>query len=170
MNLLPVARGKRPRPNILPLSSDLSVLDKVSVDSTQVRRFPRVLQGQEVMTLGGSLGDSDLESGQKTVVWGSKLDDVKSEGMGCQRRLLSENWIPPLRHDSVYSDTFSSFQPMGEMQEFHGSLPNSILEDAQQLKVLRKQFQDQEGKIVNASGLWSTNFPNSLQEKSFVVA
>lgn len=170
VNSLPVARGKRPRPNILPLSSDLSVLDKASVDSTQVHRFPRVLQGQEVMTLGGSLGDSDLESGQKTVVWGSKLDDVKSEGMGCQRRLLSENWMPPLRHDSVYSDAFSSFQPMGEMQEFRGSLPNSILEDAQQPKVSRKQFQDQEGKIVDASGLWSTNFPNSLQEMSVTSA
>lgn len=164
VNPLPVARGKRPRPNILPSSSDLSVHDKAPVDSTQVHRFPRVLQGQEVMTLGGSLGDGELESGQKMVAWGgSKLDDVKAEGMGCQRRLVSENWMPPLRHDSLYSDTFSSFQPVGEVQEFRGSLTNSILEDGQQPKLSRKQFQDQEGKIVDGSGLWSMSFPNSLQ-------
>ena len=53
-------------------------------------------------TLGGSLGDSEMESGQKMVAWGSKLDDVKAEGMGCQRRLVSENWMSPLTHDSLY--------------------------------------------------------------------
>ncbi|KAH9329296.1 hypothetical protein KI387_001404, partial [Taxus chinensis] len=166
MNPLPVARNKRPRPNILPSTPELSVLDKASVDSSQSHRFTRVLQGQEVMTLGGSLGDSDVESGQKMVVWGPKLDDVKAEGVGCLRRFVSENWMPLQRHDSAYADSFPSFQGSCEMQELTGSFTNRTLEEAQQMKLSRKQFQDQDGKIVDSSGPWVTNFPNNLHEMS----
>eukprot|EP01018_Ginkgo_biloba_P017330 Gb_23328 [translate_table: standard] len=166
MNPLPVARNKRPRTNLLPSSPDSLVLGsgKTSVDSALVHRFPRVLQGQEVMTLGGPLGDSEVEAGQKAIVWAS--NDVKGDGMGSQRRLGSENWMPLLRPDVAYSDSFSSLQGVGEVQEFCGSFPNRILEDAQQLKLSRKQFLDQEGKVVDLPGPWSTNFSNSLQEKS----
>uniref|UniRef100_A0A0D6R037 Auxin response factor n=1 Tax=Araucaria cunninghamii TaxID=56994 RepID=A0A0D6R037_ARACU len=165
MNPLPVAKhNKRARPNILPSSSDLPVLDKGSVDSAQAHRFPRVLQGQEVMTLGGSLGDSDVESGPRMVVWGSKLEDVKAEGVGCQRRLVPENWMPLHRHDSPYADSFSSFQGIHEMQERCGPFTSRILEDAQQMKHSRKQVHDQEGNTVDSSGPWMANFPSNLHE------
>ena len=36
-----------------------------------------------------TLGDSDVDNIQKMVVWGPKLDDVKPEGVGLQKRLLS---------------------------------------------------------------------------------
>ncbi|XP_057870401.1 auxin response factor 2B isoform X2 [Cryptomeria japonica] len=165
INPLPIAKNKRPRPNILPSNPDLSVLDKASVESTQLHRFnTRVLQGQEVMTLGGSLGDSDAENVQKAVVWGPKLDDVKTEGVGSQRRLVSENWIPLQRHDSAYGDSFPSFQGISEMQELCGPYPNRIVEDPQQMKLSRKPFQDQDCKIGDSSGPWVTSFPNNLHE------
>ncbi len=61
MNTLLVDRGKRPWSVILPSSS------KLSFDFTQMCRFPWVLQGQEVMTLGEYLDDNDMESGQNIV-------------------------------------------------------------------------------------------------------
>lgn len=43
-------------------------LSKIATDSSQVHRFPRVLQGQEMRTFGGSLGDGEMESAQNPMV------------------------------------------------------------------------------------------------------
>ncbi|XP_059076943.1 auxin response factor 1-like [Cryptomeria japonica] len=143
INPLPKAKNKRSRPNVLPSKQDLSVLDKALIDSTQLQRFnTMVLQGQEVMTSGGSLDENKVDSVPRTVVWYPKLDYVETKCVFSQGRLVSVNWIPLQRHDSAYGDSFPSSQGIGEMQELCGSYTNRIAEDPQQIKFSRKPFQE----------------------------
>ncbi|XP_057824408.2 uncharacterized protein LOC131036521 [Cryptomeria japonica] len=101
-----------------------------------------VLQGQQVMSSGRSLGENNIDSVPGTVVWWPKLDDVKTKGVFSQGRLVSVNWIPLQGHDSTYGNSFPSSQGFSEMQELRGSYTNRIVEDPQQMKLSRKPFQE----------------------------
>ncbi|XP_057824431.2 auxin response factor 1-like isoform X2 [Cryptomeria japonica] len=137
------AKKKRPRPNILPSNQDLSLNDKASIDFTQLQRFDtRVLQGQDVMTLGGSLGENEVDNVPRKVVCVPKLDDVKTKVVCSQGRLTSESWIPLQRHDSVYRGCFPSFQGIGVMQELCGPYTNRIVENSQGMKVSRNPLEE----------------------------
>ncbi|XP_057824437.2 auxin response factor 1-like isoform X1 [Cryptomeria japonica] len=137
------AKKKRPRPHILPSNQDLSLLDKASIDFTQLQKFnTRVLQGQDVMTLGGSLGENEVDNVPRKVVCVPKLDDVKTKVVCSQGRLTSESWIPLQRHDSVYRGCFPSFQGIGEMQELCGPYTNRIVENSQGMKVSRNPLEE----------------------------
>eukprot|EP01018_Ginkgo_biloba_P014292 Gb_18738 [translate_table: standard] len=153
LNPLPAPRAKRPRTNMLSTSSDLILgSSKAAVDSSQAIRFPKVLQGQEMRTFGGSLGDSEVESTQKPMMWASSLDVHKQDGVGSHGKLVSENWMSQCRHDSAYSDSFSGVQGTREVQQFCGTSTNQNMQTFPALKLPMKQFPDQESRILDASG------------------
>eukprot|EP01018_Ginkgo_biloba_P011151 Gb_12414 [translate_table: standard] len=165
LNPLPIPRNKRPRANMPPFSPDLSFTgsSKASVDSMQVPRFPRVLQGQDARTFG--ISDGEVESTSNSMIRGSKLDEFKADDVGTIRRLGSENWIPPLRHQSRFIDNFSSLQGAGDMLELCGPFVNQSMEGTQQFKPPMKQFQHQEGEKLDEPG---TNLQLSTRKLSTI--
>ncbi|XP_028764564.1 auxin response factor 2 [Neltuma alba] len=110
LNPLPMPRPKRPRTNVVPLSPDSSVLtreasSKVSKDPSLASGFPRVLQGQEYPTLGGSFAESN-----ESVT----ADDEKIDMVSTSRRYESESWMSMGRHEPTYSDLLSQFGASGD--------------------------------------------------------
>lgn len=147
INPQPVPRNKRPRTNVLPSSTDVSMLGscKTSADSTTVLRYPRTMQCQDMKTTG----DGEVESIQKPILWGAKLNDTKIDcGSFTSPKLsASENWI--LLHnklESAYSDSFCGIQGNGE-----GSFSSQNAENSHHVNLPMKMFQDQESGTLDAS-------------------
>ncbi|XP_008776920.2 auxin response factor 2A-like [Phoenix dactylifera] len=149
LNPLPTPRTKRPRPNAMPSSPDSSVLtkegaNKVTADPSQVHGVPRVLQGQENMTLRSNLSDSnDSDTVQKPLMWPSSLDEDKNDD-SYQRRLGSDNWMQINRHEPTYKDMLSGFRPFGDMR---GCGKHFIEQMSTGTNRLKNYFQDQEGNV-----------------------
>lgn len=154
LNPLPAPRTKKPRPNLVSSSQELMIhgSGKTAADSSQVHRLPRVLQGQEMRTFGGSLGDSEVESSQKPLMWGSSVVDQKQDTVGSRGRLASEYWMSQCRQDTVYSDSYSVIQGARDTQQLCGPTACQNMEIFQQLKPSPKQFQDEENGIIDRSG------------------
>ncbi|XP_072999170.1 auxin response factor 4-like [Typha latifolia] len=146
VNPLPVSRVKRLRPNVLPSSPDSSVItkegvSKVNADPSQSHGIPRVLQGQEVVTLRSNLSDSNQsDAAQKPATWASSLDEDKNDTISSQRRLRSDKWMKLSRCEADYKDNVSGFRPFNN---FHGFM-QFFEETPGGLNPLRNQFQDQE--------------------------
>lgn len=154
LNPLPVPRTKKPRPNLVSSSQDLMILgaSKAAADS-QVHRFQRVLQGQEMRTFGGSLGDSEVESAQKPLIWGSGVDDIKQDGIGSRGRLTSEYWVSQCRQDTAYSDPYSGIQGARDTKQLCGPSACQNMEIFSRMKHPPKQFQDnEESGLIDRSG------------------
>ncbi|XP_010926858.2 auxin response factor 2A [Elaeis guineensis] len=168
LNPLPTPRTKRPRPNAMPSSPDSSVLTKegaikVTADASQVHGVPRVLQGQENMTLRSNLSDSnDSDTVQKPLMWRSSLDEDKNDD-SCQRRLGSDNWMQINRHEAAYKDMLSGFRPFGNM---HGFGKHFIEQISTATNPLKNHFQDQEGSInlcLDQYSLMPSNSPFNME-------
>ncbi|KAH9331692.1 hypothetical protein KI387_003800 [Taxus chinensis] len=110
----PVATRKRPRTNVLPSSADMSILGscKTSVDSSTVLRYPRGLQCQDPK----AVGDTEVESSQKPILWGSKLNDglIDSGNSGSQKLSGPQSWMPLHKHESSFSDSFYGLKGTGD--------------------------------------------------------
>ncbi|XP_051147621.1 auxin response factor 2A-like [Andrographis paniculata] len=102
LNPIPVARQKRPRSNVLPSSSESSVLtregpSRIVVDPSLPSGFPRVLQGQETQTLRATFGENESESSEK------------ADATAASRRHGSERWLPIGRPEQSFTDLLSGF-------------------------------------------------------------
>ncbi|GAY66762.1 hypothetical protein CUMW_251380 [Citrus unshiu] len=156
LNSLPMPRSKRPRSNMLPSSPDSSVLtregsSKLNVDPSSATGFSRVLQGQEFSTLRGNFAEresNESDTAEKSVVWPPSLDDEKIDVVSASRRYGSENWVPPGRHEPVYTDLLSGFGANADPS--HGF--SSPFADA---VPVRKSVLDQEGKFNLVARPWS---------------
>ncbi|KAF8400062.1 hypothetical protein HHK36_015937 [Tetracentron sinense] len=154
-NPLSMPRPKRPRAHMVPSSPDSSVLTregsfKVTVDHPSPGNgFSRVKQSQEISTLKGtSAENNESDTAQKPVVWHPSLDDQKIDIFSAQRRFGTENWLPLGRHEPTCTDLLSNFQNTNDSS--HEFCP-----PADDGNPMRKQFQDQEGKLNLLAGSWS---------------
>lgn len=169
LNPQPVPRNKRPRTNVLPSSTDLSMLGscKTSVDSTTVLRYPRTLQCQDMKTTG----DSEVESIQKPIMWGAKLNDAKVDCGGLTSQNLppgSENWMLLQRLESAFSESFCGLQGHGE-----GSFSSQNAENNRHVNLPMKMFQDQGTGTLDPSTIklqlssaWPIPFSSTMMNES----
>nr|CBA11996.1 putative auxin response factor 2 [Cabomba aquatica] len=158
LNPLPVSRTKRPRPNILPTSPDVSALTrvppKVAVDAAaQDHGFSRVLQGQEITTLRGAFAEcSESENAQKPVGQ-SHLHDKERVDASSLRKMASECWMPLVRPEHSCSGLHG---PTDDAYGFSLSFPDQSHEEA---NPVGSQLQMQ-------SGSWSMMTSPSLMRDS----
>ncbi|KAH6829425.1 auxin response factor 2 [Perilla frutescens var. hirtella] len=154
LNPVPVPRSKRPRPSVLPSSSESSVLTregpiKMSVDPAPANNgFPRVLQGQESSTLRGPFSESnELDSSEKPYLWKPSLDDEKID-VSASRRYGSDNWSPLGRPESSFTDLLSGFgSKMNSPHDF--SMPLS------KQAIPKRQTQECDPKFSLMGNIWS---------------
>ncbi|KAK9113348.1 hypothetical protein Syun_020145 [Stephania yunnanensis] len=157
-NPLPTPRPKRPRVNMLPSSSDSSVLTrdgstKVNADPSPAIGFSRVLQGQETSTLRGNCAEiNDSDTAQKPIMWLPVRDDEKMDVASSQRRYGSEDWVPLVKYEPTYADLLSSFQ--NGSGTVHGSFPHYVDSTTNSMSSLKKHFQEPEGKLSLFAGSW----------------
>lgn len=166
LNPQPVPRNKRPRTNVLPTSTDMLGSCRTSVDSTTVLRYPRTLQGQDMKTGG----ESEVESIQKPILWGAKLNESKLDCGGLASQKLpsgSENWMVIHRLEPAFSESFGGLQGHGE-----GSLSQNA-EIARHVNHPMKMFQDHENGALDASTIklqlsnaWPLPFSSSMMNES----
>lgn len=166
LNPQPVPRNKRPRTHVLPTSTDMLGSCRTSVDSTTVLRYPLTLQGQDMKTGG----DSEVESIQKPILWGAKLNDAKLDSGGLASQKLptgSENWMVIHRLEPAFSDSFGGLQGHGE-----GSLSQNA-ENTRHINFPMKMFQDHETGALDASTIklqlsnaWQIPFSSSMMNES----
>ncbi|GLJ15828.1 hypothetical protein SUGI_0261020 [Cryptomeria japonica] len=153
LHALQAPRTKKPRTNLSSSTTDLIMpgLSKTALDSAH--RYPGVLQGQEMRTIAGSFVDSEVESNQRPLIWGSMEDDIKQDGGVSRGRLASEHWMLQYRQDLAYADSFSGIQGGRDVQKF--SIPSVVqnMERFQGVKMAQNQFQDQESGIPNHPGM-----------------
>eukprot|EP00262_Sarcandra_glabra_P003007 TRINITY_DN13442_c0_g2_i1.p1 TRINITY_DN13442_c0_g2~~TRINITY_DN13442_c0_g2_i1.p1 ORF type:complete len:769 (+),score=140.38 TRINITY_DN13442_c0_g2_i1:759-3065(+) len=159
LNPLPMPRPKRPRANVVPSSPDSSVLtregpSKVTIDPSHAHEFSRVLQGQEIMTLRSTFVDTnESDTAQKPIMWPASQDEEKIDVISVQRKLGSENWLPPpMRHEPTYTDLLSGFRTPSDPHTFCSPFSDQTPDDPNHSK---KYFQDQEGKFNLLSRPWS---------------
>ncbi|KAG1331599.1 auxin response factor 23 [Cocos nucifera] len=163
INPLPMPRPKRPRSNVMPCSPDSSVLtkeaaSKVNIDPSHSHGTPRVLQGQEVMTLRSSFAEnSKSDTVQKPIMWSSSCDEEKTD-ISVQRRLGSEKWMQMVRHEPNYMDLLSGFWPTHDSHGFNSTLFEKNPGDPH---LLKSYFQDPEGSRNLLPGQLSLMPPNS---------
>ncbi|KAK9104026.1 hypothetical protein Scep_020870 [Stephania cephalantha] len=157
-NPLPTPRPKRPRVNMLPSSSDSSVLTrdgstKVNADPSPAIGFSRVLQGQETSTLRGNCAEiNESDTAQKPIMWLPVRDDEKMDVASSQRRYGSEDWVPLVKYEPTYADLLSSFQ--NGSGTAHGSFPPYVDSTTNSTSSLKKHFQEPEGKLSLFAGSW----------------
>ncbi|XP_010929664.1 auxin response factor 23 [Elaeis guineensis] len=162
MNPPPVPRPKRPRSNIMPCSPDSSILMKeaackVTVDPSHSHGTPRVLQGQELMTLRSSFADdNESDNAQKPIMWSSSHDEEKTDA-SVQRRMRSEKWRQMVRHEPTYADLLSGYRP----HDSHGFSSTLFEQNPGEAYLLKSHFQDTEGRHNVLPGQWSLMPPNS---------
>ncbi|CAI9753589.1 unnamed protein product [Fraxinus pennsylvanica] len=154
LNPIPVPRPKRPRSNVLPVSSDSSVLTredlaKMTVDPSPASGFPRVLQSQELSTLKGTFAESnESDSSEKPMLWPPSLDDEMIEHVSSSRRCGLDKWLPLGRPESSFTDLLSGFGSQNNLShEF--SLPSG------NTAVSKRQVQEREGKFRLIGNAWS---------------
>ncbi|KAJ6809966.1 auxin response factor 2-like [Iris pallida] len=160
LNPLPVSRPKRPRSNVIPSSPDSSVLTKevasnAPPDPSLAHGVPRVLQGQEIMTLRSNIAENEPDTAQKPTMWTSSRDEDK-HSFSVQRRLGSQNWLQMSRQETTYTDMMSGFRTHGDPHGFYSSFYERDGDTT-----LNGHFQDQEGKINMVPDGWSQMPPSS---------
>ncbi|KAI8544084.1 hypothetical protein RHMOL_Rhmol08G0268100 [Rhododendron molle] len=157
LNPLPVPRLKRPRSNLVPSSPDSSVLTREGsskvINPLQSSGYTRVLQGQELSTLRGTLAESnESDSTEKQVVWPAPMDDDKvlvsaSHGYG------SEKWP-----ESTFTDLLSGFGTQSNSHEFCTS---SVDQTPGSINSMKLNLPHQEGKFSFPATKWSV-MPSGL--------
>ncbi|XP_043705451.1 auxin response factor 2B-like [Telopea speciosissima] len=159
LNPLPVPRAKRPRTNMVPSSSDSSVLtregsSRVTVDPSSVNGFSRVLQGQEISSLRGAFAENnESDTAQKPVVWFPSQGNEKNDMVSAQRRYGAENWMPLVRNEPTYTDILSGLRTPSDTA--HGFRQSFVDHNTDDSNAKKKHFQDQGGKFSIFSGPWS---------------
>ncbi|KAF1867709.1 hypothetical protein Lal_00050142 [Lupinus albus] len=163
LNPLSMPRPKRPRPIVVPSSSDSSVLtregasSKVSVDPLPASGYPRVLQGQEFSTLRGKLVEGNKsDNGEKLVVLPPAVDDEKIDALYTPRKYGSEGRMSMGRLET-YSDLLSGYGTNIDLSS-HLSLLDQIGHVANPAK---KHLLDREGNFNVMGSPWSV-IPSSL--------
>ncbi|GAB4845791.1 Auxin response factor 2A [Ancistrocladus abbreviatus] len=164
INPLSVSRSKRPRPVMVPLSPDSSVLTKegsckVTAELSPASGFSRILPGQEFLALRTSLADrNESETFEKPIVWSNTVDEEKFETVIATQICGSENWVPSLRPESTYTDLLSGF---GTRNDLSARLCSSFGDRTPGAAPIKKHFSDQEGKLNMFGSSWSP-LPASL--------
>ncbi|GER30221.1 auxin response factor [Striga asiatica] len=160
LNPLPVSRPKRPRSNVLPSSTDSSVLtregpSKMPVDPSPAGGFPRVLQGQELSTLRGTFSESnESEAADKPLMWNSATDDEKIDVVSASRRYGPDKWLPMGRPESSFTDLLSGFgSQINSSRDF--CMPSG------DQAVQNRQTQERDAKFSVIGNTWSLQ-PSSL--------
>ncbi|KAF7834043.1 Auxin response factor 2 [Senna tora] len=163
LNPLPMARPKRPRSNVVPSSSNSSVLtrdvsSKLSVvDSLPASGFARVLQGQEFSTLRGNFAESnDSDTAEKHDVRPPAVDDKKSDAVSTTGRYAPERWMSNGRHEPKYSGLLSGFG--ANEDHFHPSL---VHQTGSVANLARKHVSDDEGRFNVITSQWPAT-PSSM--------
>ncbi|KAG1370206.1 auxin response factor 23 [Cocos nucifera] len=162
MNPPPATRPKRPRSNVMPCSPDSSIpmkeaASKVNIDPSHSHGTPRVLQGQELMTLRSSFADdNESDNAKKPIMWSSSHDEEKTD-VSVQRRKGSEKWMQMVRHEPTYADLLSGYRP----HDSHGFSSTLFEQNPGEAYLLKSHFQDAEGGHNVLPGQWSLMPPNS---------
>ncbi|XP_038686461.1 auxin response factor 2-like isoform X2 [Tripterygium wilfordii] len=157
LNPVPMPRPKRPRLNMVPSSTDSSVLtregsSKVTIDPSPANEFSRVLQGQEFSTLRGNYAESnESNTADKSFMWPPSLDNEKVDVVSTARRYGSENWTPSVRHEPTYTDLLSGFG--ANAGSSHGFCAPFVDRTSGASNSIRKHSQD--GKLNLIAGPWS---------------
>uniref|UniRef100_A0A0D6QTJ1 Auxin response factor n=1 Tax=Araucaria cunninghamii TaxID=56994 RepID=A0A0D6QTJ1_ARACU len=154
LNPLPPPKPKKPRTTLSSSSPDMMTLgsSRTIADSSHPHRYTRVLQGQEIRTFREPFVESEVESNQKHLVWGSVRDDIKQDIGVSPGRLTSDHWRLQCRQDSASSDTFSGIQGGKDVQQLFVPPLLQNIERFQGLKMMQKQFQDLESGIIDQTG------------------
>ncbi|CAL9178544.1 unnamed protein product [Musa hybrid cultivar] len=161
LNPLLMPRPKKPRTAAFSYSPDSSILrkeaaPKVIADPSQSHGSPRVLQGQEIMTLRSAFADSN-ESGaaKKSIMWSTNAEEKND--VSSQRRFGSDSWMHTKRHEQTCAEILSGFR-VPDSSGFRSPL----LEHNSGDKSLSKpHFQDQESRHNYSPGSWSLLPPHS---------
>ncbi|KAK3119084.1 hypothetical protein QOZ80_9BG0713420 [Eleusine coracana subsp. coracana] len=165
INPLPVPRTKRPWPNLLPSPSESSAptkeaSPKTTIDS-QRNALQRAFQSQENAMPKGGLGQSELETAQKSVLQPG-LDHEKNP-ICIPRKLSSDGWMQINKPES-YSGMMSGYQPPKDVQNSQGfcSLPEQIAAGHSNFwHTINAQYQDQQGNHNMFPGSWSMLPPST---------
>ncbi|WOH10021.1 hypothetical protein DCAR_0729482 [Daucus carota subsp. sativus] len=157
LNPLPVPRQKRPRSNLLPYSPDSSVLtregsSKVATDPLPSIGFSRVLQVQEISTLGGNFAESiESDLSDKPVVWPRSTDDEKTD-VPTSQRYRSEKWSPLGRGESSFTDLLSGFG--SQTNSSHDLVVPSSVQTTATANSKKLQLHEEEGNFNSVSSRW----------------
>ncbi|KAL8117515.1 hypothetical protein AgCh_015417 [Apium graveolens] len=158
LNPLPVPRQKRPRSNLLPYSPDSSVLtregsSKVAADPLPSVGFSRVLQVQEISTLGGNFAES-IESNlsDKQVAWPHSADDEKIDVVPASQRFRSDKCSPLGRGESSFTDLLSGFG--SQTNSSHDVVIPSNIQTTTTANSNRLKLHDEEGSFNFVSSRW----------------
>lgn len=82
----------------------------MAIDPSTANGFPRVLQGQEMVTLRTTFSESnESESTEKPLLWNPSLDEEKNDVGAASKRYGSEKWLPLGRAESSFTDLLSCF-------------------------------------------------------------
>lgn len=125
----------------------------MTIDPLQSSGYTRVLQGQELSTLRGTLAESnESDSTEKQVVWPAPMDDDKgvvsaSHGYG------SEKWP-----ESTFTDLLSGFGTQSNSHEFCTS---SVDQSPASINSMKLNLQNQEGKFSYSATNWPV-MPSAL--------
>lgn len=135
----------------------LSAASKVNIDPSHSQGTPRVLQGQELMTLRSSfVDDNESDNAQKDIMRSSLRVEEKTDA-SVQRRLGSEKWMQMVRHEPTYADLLSGYRP----HDSHGFSSTLFEQNPGEAYLLKSHFQDTEGRHNVLPGQWSLMPPNS---------
>ncbi|XP_042456327.1 auxin response factor 2A-like [Zingiber officinale] len=155
LNPLQMSRPKKPRNSTFPHSHDTSFkkegTSKITADPSQSHGAPRVLQGQEGMTLKSAFVDaSESNKAPEYMMW-STYEGEKND-VSAQRRFGSDS----LMHVNKHEQTCSVFQPLDS-----SGVPSFYEQASSDKNLLKIHFQDREAKHDYSPGLWSLMTPNS---------
>ncbi|KAJ6889026.1 auxin response factor 2A-like isoform X2 [Populus alba x Populus x berolinensis] len=162
LNPLPMPRPKRPRANMVPSSSDSSVLtregsSKVTADPSSASGFPRVLRGQEFSTLRGNFAEgNESDAAEKSLMWPPSADDEKIDVLTSSRRFGSEWWISSARQEPTYTDLLSGFGANADSS--HGFGAPFVDQTAGGANPMKKHLSDQ-GQFNLLASPWSIMSP-----------
>lgn len=82
----------------------------MAIDPSTPNGFPRVLQGQELVTLRATFSESnESESTEKQLLWSPSQDEEKNDVAAASNRYGSEKWLPLGRAETSFTDLLSGF-------------------------------------------------------------
>lgn len=115
--------------------------------------FSRVLQVQELSTLGGNFGESiESDISDKQVVWPNSTDDENIDAVLAPQRYRSEKWSPLGRGESSFTDLLSGFG--SQTNSCHDMVIPSSIQKTSTAKSNKLQLHDEEGKFKLVSSGW----------------
>ncbi|XP_073134753.1 auxin response factor 2A-like [Henckelia pumila] len=165
MNPLPVPRSKRPRPSALPSSPNSSVLTregtpKMALDPASASGIPKVLQGQELLTLRGTfLERNDSNTSEKRLLWASPLDDEKNGDVSAARRYASDNWLSSGRTETSFTDLLS-----GLGSQIDSSRDICMSSDEANLKRQTRELEVKFGLVGNSWSMVPSDVPLDVMD------